>query len=172
MLLSSCSKDEVNPCFYSECSDTQTCIDGKCTEYSSLESPNFINQPKPSKILLSNFIVEKFPFFRLNGTPWDANSKPDLFIQVTQGGDVLLNVPIIMNAESTLRNISLDAPIEIINFKTVLTINVFEDDGNRTDEFMGGVFKEIYSNSNGYPDVVNLDLGGPVGFQFDITYQF
>lgn len=47
---------------------------------------------------------------------------------------------------------------------------MYEDDGNKTDEFMGGALFLLYNQGEGFPSTLTVDTGGIVAFELEISY--
>lgn len=172
-LATSCNVEEdLNSCYNNRCTENELCVDGKCVKVvrEGFESEN---QPRPVKVILDNFTVTKFPVTRPGGiNQWDQGSGPDLYIRILQGANILFETPMsITDASSVPISVMLTAPLEITSFSSDIVVNMYDDDGNKTDEFMGGAFESVYDGSSGYPDILNVNRG-QTNFQFNLRYEF
>lgn len=174
VLLFSCSYEE-NPCYNSSCDDNEVCVDGECVSFEPDESAQFkfAEEPKPDTVLVGEIYLTRFPARKPNNSFWDSDRQADIFIQFVQGGSILFA------SDSSITNARIqDLPIRIpladsIRFSDLessVSINVYDDDGNRFDEFMGGAsFSPLQNN---YPDTLSADLGGTVAFELVASYRF
>lgn len=167
LFFTSCVKEDLNDCYYSECSEDEVCVNGECVTFNQ-EQLAFNSQLRPKKIVVSNFIVKRFP-----NRLWDPASGPDLIIQIIQGGTNILwqNSTAFQNVTVMPFSVPLTTLLEFLGNYGGISINMYDDDGNLYDQFIGGALGSFYIG-NGYPDVVNIDLGGAVGFQFYLRYEF
>lgn len=97
-----------------------------------------------SKAIVSLITVTQVAQQRPNGTEWDNNSEPDLFLTITEKGTTteVYRQPSPLTYLNTLRqmypiNHRLATPISL-DIAKEYTVNVFDDDGNAR-ELMGSV---------------------------------
>lgn len=170
-IISSCSY-EKNPCYDTVCESNQICVEGSCVDLKDNKGKfNFVNTPKPDRIILSEFFISRFPEKRMDGTPWDPGSKPDIFIQVIHNATIIFETPSsIPDLDTVPYQITLPNPLVIDLIEEVVTVQFYEDDGNLRDEEMGGATFIPFQAD--FPDTLVADLGGPVAAKFSASYEF
>lgn len=173
-ILSSCNY-EKNPCYDTVCESNQLCVEGSCVDLKVNKGKfNFVNTPKPDRIILSEFFISRFPEKRKDGTPWDPGSKPDVFIQVVHDATIIFETPsTIKNLDTIPYQITLPNPLVINLIEESVAVHFYhdnEDGGDPWDDFIGsGTFIPFQAD---FPDTLAADLGGPVAAKFTASYEF
>jgi hypothetical protein len=169
--ISACKEEDKNPCYERSCGSREICVEGKCVRIEE-EQLEFVGPPAPRKIFIDSLVMKRFPINRPNGSAWDNGSKPDLYIQLLQGSTVLWSTsPSLMNADTVETLLFINNPIEIPKPENIAVINIYDDDGNNTDEYMAGVIFTVYKEDNQYPVLMTAE-NSLVEFTFRISYQF
>lgn len=170
IFLFSCKQENFNLCYDTECNPDEYCVDGTCVKADRTENLSFKSQPQPRKIIISNLVVTRYNDIKFGGLPYDDDSRPDIYIIATQNSVKIYDFPTFNNAQSAPLPIPLPVPFEITNVFSPLVFNFYDDDGNKTDEFMGGVIFQIFRNDS-YP--ARFGAGNAsIGLAFDLAYEF
>lgn len=87
---------------------------------------------------MKNFTVTSFPSTD-GGAGWDViNSNPDIFIEVTQGSDVLLSTTYYLNAVNT-NEYSWNDFVSLTDPGAVYTVSLYDYDDVLPHDFLGSV---------------------------------
>ena len=132
---------------------------------------NCDQQITPTNIILKSIKVTSFPPTD-NGAGWDLTSGPDVYITISQNGNVLYtnSNAFIMNATA---GVSFNTQYVLPSVTGIYTINVYDHDDFDADDFMGGIIAPIYTNTTGFPETLTLSCPGcAISFLIEIGYTF
>ncbi len=174
-IFSSCKDDEQKKiCEDIGCSSGRVCENNLCVcSDSRFVGNNCELQKEPKSISLKSIEVLKYPSKRIDGSNWDTNSPPDLYITIYQSIDPIWLLPNVI-VDGGL-NQSLFIPIDsaqIVNVEEQHTISLYDDDGSLVDKFMAGVLFTPYNDTNGFPEKITVDTGGLVAYELTLEYSF
>lgn len=166
---------EKNPCYDLVCESNQICVEGSCIDLKDHNGQfNFVNTPKPDRIILSEFFISRFPEKREDGSPWDPGSKPDVFIQVVHDATIIFETPSsIKNLDTVPYQITLPNPLVIDLIEESVAVHFYhdnEDGGDPLENFVGGTTFIPFQSD--FPDTLAADLGGLVAAKFTASYEF
>jgi hypothetical protein len=170
--ISSCKKDEVE--FINPCNSYQTYVQGTCTCPTGYKGNKCDEQVNPEKMMVTKIELLKFPGLRLDSTVWDSLDRPDLHVTFYQAAKKLWESPsTIVNADpSKVYVFDLTPGVEMPKYSNLHTLTVYDDDGNKVDEFMGGALVTPYSDSTKFPESKVVNMGGVVVFKLYYKYEF
>tara|TARA_B110000977_G_scaffold35874_1_gene47981 strand:+ start:1994 stop:2617 length:624 start_codon:yes stop_codon:yes gene_type:complete len=174
--VSSCNKDVSGCMDYTAVNfdPDATISDGSCAYCpDGYEGVGCNDQITPSLLRIDKIVVDQFPAWDGTGGSWDTNGTgADITLELlNSSGSVLYSTSTYYeNAIPTTNypfnsiNYSLGSPYENIQIVLYNYDTIF---GGYS--LMGGVSGQIYSNTNGFPSVVNFDYGG---YKFDIHVSY
>lgn len=172
-LLFTCNKDE-DPCEGITCKNGGECKNGTCDCPENYEGPDCSNQKTPSKIVITKVEITKFPSTEDDGGGWDFGDGPDLIFLILKGSTpVYAPNTYFPDAVSGSGFFWKDLNIEITEVQTQHTIELYDYDELDEDDRMGGISFTPYSNTNGFPTVIELKpSGSKINFNLTVTYDF
>lgn len=169
IMMISCNKDN---CEGHMCMNDGVCVDGWCDCADGYEGFECEDQKTPRKMFITDVLVTRFPALD-NGSGWDLQDGPDIFIQFGKGGDLLYEASAFYENADPNEEFSFSAiSIEIEDATDSHIIQVMDyDHGQSDDDWMGGIeFTPYFSNTNGFPTTLELDAGGTVAFTLTLNY--
>ena len=168
-LVVSCKKDD--PCDGVTCENNGSCVDGSCACIGLWRGEKCTEQITPLLISIRQMTNTKFPATDNNGAGWDLTSGPDIYFIMKQSGTTILS-----SQDNFIQNASVGASwtfnLSIVFPKEPITIEMWDYDDFDSDDFMGAVTGVVYTDTNGFPTLINLDCGiCPVAFSLsNISY--
>ena len=148
-----------DPCYDVFCGNGGTCLDGDCLCTEGWSGYECLNQITPTSMIITRVDVIDFPAYD-NGLSWDLNgSAADITISIGNAQTTIYeastyysnavpaNQPFVFNNV----NLYIAEPLQPLNF---LLYNYDEIFGGQS--LMGGVNATIYSNTNGFPNTLNV----------------
>jgi hypothetical protein len=169
ILCTSCNKDE---CENTVCINGGVCVNGDCDCPDGYEGPSCADQETPIRMRIHSITVTKFPAYD-NGSNWDIGDGPDIFFQVFDGNTLIDESAIYFeDADPSQDYLFSDLNIGITDVLGNHAIQLLDyDDGITADDWMGGIeFVPYWSNTNGFPTIIELDAGGGVAFRVGVSY--
>lgn len=165
--------EDFDPCFDVTCENGGTCVDGECDCPPNYEGENCENQITPSSVNITSVQVTQFPLLNNSGMPWDENDNPDLFVELSYGGNVLYTSdPIASNANQG--GITLWTPGSAVMKDDVFdeyTVTLFDDDNGLPPQTMGSIDFIPYSIDNDFPTQFELSADS-VTVKLQVEYNF
>jgi hypothetical protein len=104
--------------------------------------------------------------------PWDATDGPDLFFRLyDEEGPLTQPLTLIENADPGSGYTFSINTMNIFNLTHVYKLRLLDYEGVEIDsEDMGEIHFQLYHNTNGFPEQIVVDDGGPVAFTLDVEY--
>jgi len=131
---------------------------------------NCDEQVTPTNILIKSITVTNFPPTD-NGAGWDLTSGPDVYITISQNGNVLYD-----NSSNFVQNasagVTLNSQFVLPDVTGLYSISVFDHD-DFDDDYMGGIIAQVYTSTNGFPSIVQLSCATcKVSLSLSVVYTF
>lgn len=162
---------EVDPCIEKVCRSFEICDDGRCRCKDGFTGDNCATQLDPIAILITKIEVNKFPKTRITGGNWDSGSPPDLYITLFQSTTPIWTIENVLQDQDTDSICIVPTnPIRVELVNERHTISMYDDDGNRTDEFMAGVLFTPYMNTNAFPTILEVTSNPIVSYRLTLEY--
>lgn len=171
-LLDSCKEKETDPCDNVTCLNGGYCANGDCVCPQGYGGSDCSQQIIPSKIRISKIEVTKFPATDNDGAGWDVASGPDIQPEILLAGNTIWKSNEYYQNADPSQNYSfeLNPVVDLTNPQSQYSIRLYDYDDFSVSDFMGGINFVPYSNTNGFPTVIDLDAGGAVTFKLYVTY--
>ena len=168
--LMSCQQD---PCEGSSCINGGVCVDGTCDCPDNYTGTGCQLQVTPDKIHIREIAVTRFPATNMNLT-WDETDGPDLYFRLSNDESALAQPIIpIENANQSNTNYFFIETFDIFNPEAPHLIELFDYDGAGIPaQKLGEISFTPYYNTNGFPEKITLDNGGPIAFVLTLEYRF
>jgi hypothetical protein len=169
---SGCKKDE-NKCEIVDCG-IGYCLDGTCQCPTGFFGTQCLYNYTPNTVLVEKVEVIRFPREKVDNTVWDSLSNPDLHLTIYQSfNKIWTSNSSIQNADSSTTHIfELTPAARLEDLDLRYTISLYDDDGNKTDEFMGGALFYPYNDENKLVTTKIVDNDGFVAFKLYLKYEF
>lgn len=159
---------EEDKCENTVCASNETCIDGDC-----ICNPGAnCNPDRTKRIEISSIEITRFPAKNAMGNDWDSTGLPDLHLALYLSTEKLFATASTINEASndTVYVINCIPPVRLENYEENHTFYLYDDDGNKTDQFIGGVVFKPYSEGNQKASFKVVDTNGEVAFK--LNWQF
>lgn len=169
--LTSCKKDDPDPCEGVTCLNGGACVNGSCDCADGYSGPSCADQITPTKVRISKIKITSFPQYD-GGSSWDIGSGPDIYVELLLGSTQIHEQPTMYeNATSTQDyTYTPSSYIDLTDATAQYTIRLYDYDSGSAADFMGGILFYPYSNTGGFPTTINLDAGGDVTFELTVSY--
>jgi len=171
-VLNSCKKEEPDLCEGVTCLNGGTCVNGECDCPEGYTGPDCGKQDTPSKIRISKIKITKFPSYN-NGSDWDTwSAGPDIYVTIYKGTTLIHKQPTMYeDADATQDYIyTPSGDIDLTDPTAKYTISLYDYDSLGDDDFMGGIYFYPYSSTGGFPSTINVNAGGDVSFELNVSY--
>jgi len=157
-----------------DCQNGGTCYLGLCDCSTGWTGSDCSTQVTPSKIQINKIVIRDFPQYD-NGSTWDLNSGPDIFVKFALGSNVIYTQPTVFQDASSGHSLTLtpSQPIIVTSPLSRYAIYLYDYDSGfgGNNDYMGGVEFNIYSSTNNFPGVVTASYGS-IKVDFYITYNW
>ena len=163
-----CEKD---PCSNVICYNDGTCVNGQCLCPEGYSGADCSQQVTPEKIRVSKIEIIRFPATD-NGAGWDLTSGPDIYPAIYKGSSELYSsTNFFQNADPSFTyDFDVDPALDLTDPQDQYQIDLYDNDDFDADDFMGGIIFTPYVNNNGFPNTIDLDVGGAVAFKLHVNY--
>lgn len=127
----------------------------------------------PTKMVLNEVIVTRFPATESNGAGWDLTSGPDIYPYISFNGVTVWGSNIYFQDADQLSNYVFDVnpTIDLTAITSQYSIDLYDYDDIGSD-WMGGINFTPYTAGNGLPTTIYLDAGGAVAFELSVSYVY
>lgn len=173
LIISSCNKDNYDACEVLDCG-VGYCADGRCQCPKGFYGERCLQNHAPKAVLVEKVEVIRFPNKRVDYTTWDSLDNPDLHLTIYQSfNKIWISSTSIQNADSSIThsfNVSPLARLEEMDLR--YTISLYDDDGSKVDEFMGGALFYPYDEEKRLVSTKIVDNDGFVAFKLYLKYEF
>jgi hypothetical protein len=166
----SCNQD---PCEGSMCANGGVCVDGTCDCPEQFTGPGCKEQATPDIVRVREIAVIRFPSLN-NNMSWDATDGPDLYFKISDE-EYPLAQPIIPieNANQTNTNYFFIESFDMRSPTRPYIIELFDYDGaGIPSQKLGEISFVPYHSTNGFPEKITIDNGGPVAFTMTLEYRY
>lgn len=166
----SCQGD---PCEGSMCANGGVCLDGSCDCPEQFTGRACDEQATPDKLHVRGIAITRFPSTNDNMT-WDATDGPDLYFRLYEE-DYPLAQPIIPieNAGGTDMMYFFIESFDMRHATQPHVIELFDYDGaGIPSQKLGSVTFIPYHSTNGFPETIVIDDGGPIAFVMILEYKY
>lgn len=169
LTLFSCKKDASDLCEGVSCKNGGTCVNGDCNCPVSWTGPDCTQQKTPTNLILKNIIVTTFPPTD-NGAGWDLTSGPDIYVEISQNGQVLYTSGYIVNATA---GVNFQTNFILPDVTGIYVIRVYDYDDFDANDFMGSIQGSFYTSTNGFPSTLTVSCGTcVVSFSIPVSYTW
>lgn len=161
-----------DPCRSTVCLNDGHCANGDCVCPEGFSGSDCSVQETPVRIRVHRIDVTRFPPTDDNGAGWDLTSGPDIYPDMLhEGVQFYKSETFHQNATSgNTYRFDFSPAVDLDNPRDEYTIRLYDFDDFDADDFMGGIFFTPYSDTNGFPEVFDLDAGGAVAFKVYVSY--
>ncbi len=166
----SCLKE---PCEGKICLNDGVCMDGTCDCPDQFTGKDCSQQSTPDFIRLNSIQVTRFPATNA-GVSWDPTDGPDIFFRLHSDEHPLAQ-PLVLfeNADASTDYYFFINIIDFHHVKSVHRIQLFDYDGiGANHDLLGEISFTPYHDTNGFPQMVVIDEGGPIAFTLTYEYHF
>lgn len=133
-------------------------------------------QITPDSVIITKVKVLRFPASNIQDEDWDETSNADIYIQVWQNNEQIWSSTMIYaNAISDTGIQYSFLPVDTIALTDPLSqyaIQLYDQDDDSEDDYMGGINFISYSHNNGFPELMILDDEGIVAFELNLEYNW
>lgn len=141
--------------------------------FSSCAENEIIREPKA--ISVTQIDLTNFPASKPNGSGWDLNSGPDIFMTISAGtssssSDKVTGTELNVSASQSLSFI-LSTPYTINNLSSQWAIGAYDSDDFDPDDFIGGVFFTPIDFKKDLPATLPFNAGNFQGV-LHVTWNF
>lgn len=170
LTLSSCTED---PCENSLCANGGVCIEGTCDCPQGFTGPSCSEQDMPDRIRLTSVQVTRFPGFN-SDMQWDGTDGPDIYFRLyDQDQAIAQPMLLVEDADASQDYYFFINVIDMYNVTHQHRIQLLDYDGIDTrSDFLGEINFTPYHSTNGFPETILLDDGGPVAFTITVDYLY
>lgn len=131
---------------------------------------NCSQQVTPTNILIKSISVTSFPATDANGAGWDLTNGPDIYITISQNGNVLYENSANFS-QNGAPNVTFNTNFVLPDVDGIYSVSVYDYDDFDSDDFMGGIISPIYTSLNGFPSNVVLSCSGcAVSLSLSVNY--
>lgn len=154
------------------CQNGGTCVNGDCNCPVNYTGPDCSQQKTPTNLVMSSITIATTPATD-GGAGWDLTSGPDIFVVVTDANGTEL-----YSTRSNFKQNSFSAAWStnwiVPNPSGIYTFSVYDyDDNLSADDFMGGIQTAMYTSTNGFPNLLNINCGNcVVSFAASLSYTW
>lgn len=167
---SSCSKDEEkDPCDDIICQNGGLCNGSSCDCPINYTGVRCESQKTPTQIVIDSLVLTGWPGTD-NGISWDPGSDPDIFLEISQGNNLVHTTGVITDADNTAQYfyntpIAINSPISSHNFR------LYDEDALGSDYVDGGTFT-LYRSTNKFPKILGLTLTNNSKIDLYVSYKY
>ncbi len=134
--------------------------------------------PPPTKVIISKVTIQNMPFIDADGSSWDPNDGPDVYIKITDSQ----NTDLVDGSGSVLENIvpsklplywTITNGLTITDFNASIFVDLWDYDTFDPDDYIGYAglkFSNYTTGSSAYPNSVTISQNG-ITTKLDITWQ-
>ncbi len=153
---------QVDPCAGVNCQNGGVCVNGTCncpTGYSGTFCETVLT---PTALRVTKVRLDGFPAAAPDGTSWDVviSSFPDIFVAINIGQSANTNEFTTSRIEECIPGNSYvftsGFPYTINTINTDYSFSIWDYDATSADDFMGGYYINLLSQSNGFPSTIRL----------------
>jgi hypothetical protein len=168
-----CKDEDDDPCEGVLCGDGY-CDNGVCQcpeGFYGFRCNSFLI---PTAVVLEGITIDKFPTTRVDSSSWDVGSNPDLHLTFFQSTTKLWETNSSIQDASTNSNLQFDVipSVRMRNLDAQYTISLYDDDGNKVDEFMAGSLFKPYDEILGSVKNRTIDNGGDLVVTLTLSYEY
>lgn len=177
-----CSSDsDSSSCPTIACQNGGTFVNCNCNCPNGYTGVDCGTQITPTKIKITKFKVTMFNNLD-NGSSWDLNSEPDIFLQLVNGSggsNIWISEIYYPNVLSNGTNsfvFTPSSPIEITNTSSFYTIYLGDNDVNDSpsnpNDLMASILFNIYTPTNNFPSTLYLSDNQTYPFRVELSLSY
>lgn len=129
-------------------------------------------QITPDSVIVTKIKVIRFPEINAQFKNWDDDSRADIYPQLWYNNEL------IWTSRTVYENALSDyvytfTPIDTIALTDPMAqyaIQLYDEDEDGDDDYMGGINFLSYYSDNGFPELLLLDDGGDIAFELSLEY--
>ena len=162
-----------DPCEGSNCTNGGVCLDGTCQCPDQFTGRDCNEQATPDKLHVRGIALTRFPLTN-NSMTWDEVDGPDLYFRIIEE-DYPLAQPIIPieNASGSDMQYFFIESFDMRHPTEPHLIELYDYDGAGIPaQKLGSVVFTPYHSTNGFPETITIDDGGPVAFVMTLEYKY
>jgi len=155
------------------CENGGICIDGTCDCPDGFTGPSCSEQATPDKMRISFIEINRFPGFN-HDQQWDDQDGPDIFFRLYDKDQPLAQPMLLWENANPEQDYSFFINIiDMWNVHNLHTLQLIDYDGPGFEgDLMGEIQFTPYNDTNGFPERIVLDNGGPVSFTMEVEYLY
>ncbi len=168
-----CKDEGDDPCEGVFCGDGY-CDNGACQCPEGFYGSGCTSFLTPSAVILDGITIDKFPTTKVDSSSWDVGSNPDLHLTLFRSTTKLWETSSSIQDANMNSNLQL-AVVPVITMRDInaqYTISLYDDDGNKVDEFMAGSLFRPYDETLGSVKKRTIDNGGDLVVTLSLSYEY
>ena len=161
-----------NPCANTVCRNDGICINGDCNCAPGFLGAECGTEDIPTKMLLKEVTISRFPTSRSRNDDWDTNSGADLYFVLLKGDEVIYTANTVFEGAETGTLYPFEAINADIEFpESRYLIRWYDSDAPDDDELIGEIEFIPYEEGKAFPRNLSIESGG-IEMGMRVSYEF